>query len=580
MTSTMAQAVTQAMTRVAVYARYSSDAQRAASIEDQVRLCRRKAEQEGWTVLHLHGDRAVSGTSLLRPGYQAVMEHARLGEIDVVLAESLDRLSRDQEETAALFKQLRFLRVELVTVAEGQITELHVGLKGTMNALYLKDLAQKTHRGLEGRVRDGRSGGGISFGYELIDERDARGEPIRGGRRINEAEAAIVRRIYREFASGQSPRAIAQQLNKQGVPGPAGGPWGPSTIYGNWRRGTGILNNELYVGRMVWNRLRYVKDPSTGKRVSQLNPPEAWVQAEVQELRIIDDALWEAVKARQRETRHTIASNRGIRAERARRPAYLLSGLLKCGVCGGGFSKISRTSYGCSRARNQGTCDNLATINREALEARVLDGLRHHLMQPEAVRLFVAEYNAELARLWRERHGRRDAHEAELGRVQKDIDRTVDAILAGIRSEEIRHRLATLEARKAELVAALTEPAEPMAALHPGIAEVYAAKVADLATALNDPLIQSSASEAIRALIDEVCLVPEEGSLAIELKGDLAALLTLATEDSRTGKAQRHEAYGRGVRTSEHPRPIGSGVPTTLVAGAGFGEGPTLEVTV
>jgi DNA invertase Pin-like site-specific DNA recombinase len=84
-----------------------------------------------------------------------------------VIAEALDRLSRDQEHTAALFKQLAFSGVDLATVAEGTIGELHVGFKGTMNALFLKDLAQKTHRGLRGWVEHGRSGGGRCYGYAV-----------------------------------------------------------------------------------------------------------------------------------------------------------------------------------------------------------------------------------------------------------------------------------------------------------------------------------------------------------------------------------------------------------------------------
>lgn len=239
------------MTRAVIYARYSSDHQREASIEDQVRLCRALAEREGYTVVHTYGDRAISGTSLLRPGYQAVMEHARTGEVDVILAESLDRLSRDQEETAALFKRLQFFGVLLITAAEGVITELHVGLKGTMNALYLKDLAQKTHRGLEGRVRNGKSGGGISYGYQVVQHRDPSGEPIRGDRVIDKHQADVVRRIFRDYAAGHATRAIAQALNREGEPGPGGQGWSPSTIHGNWRRGTGILNNELYIGRLV-----------------------------------------------------------------------------------------------------------------------------------------------------------------------------------------------------------------------------------------------------------------------------------------------------------------------------------------
>jgi site-specific DNA recombinase len=134
-----------------------------------------------------------------------------------VVAEGLDRVSRDLADVATLYKHLSFLGVRLWTVAEGQIGELHVGFKGTMNALYLKDLAQKTHRGLEGRVRAGMSGGGICYGYDLIPGQT-------GARKINEAEAGVVVRIFEAYAAGRSPRAIAVQLNKDGIPGPRGGP--------------------------------------------------------------------------------------------------------------------------------------------------------------------------------------------------------------------------------------------------------------------------------------------------------------------------------------------------------------------
>ena len=103
----------------------------------------------------------------------------------------------------------------------------------------------------------------------------------------------------REFADGRSPRDIAVELNREGIPGPQGRTWGPSTIYGNWQRGTGILNNELYVGRLVWNRQRFVKDPTTGKRQARLNPQAEWVIQDVPALRIVEQELWDAVKARQ-----------------------------------------------------------------------------------------------------------------------------------------------------------------------------------------------------------------------------------------------------------------------------------------
>ena len=206
--------------RAVVYARYSSDLQRETSIEDQVQLCRERIKSEGWSYLQAYTDRAISGSTTLRPAYQRLLEDARHGQFDILVAEALDRLSRDQEDVAGLFKRLRFAGARLFTIAEGEIGELHVGLKGTMNALFLKDLRLKVKRGLTGRVRQGRSAGGLAYGYRVIRELDGRGELIRGRRRIAEAEARVVRRIFEAFAAGKSPRAIAKMLNAEGVPGP------------------------------------------------------------------------------------------------------------------------------------------------------------------------------------------------------------------------------------------------------------------------------------------------------------------------------------------------------------------------
>ena len=196
--------------RCALYARYSSDQQRAASIEDQFRVCRARAERAGWKIAGAYKDSAVSGSSvILRPGVQALLEDAGRGEFDVVLAEALDRVSRDQADVAVLYKHLRFAGVGIFSLTEGEINELHVGLKGTMSALFLTDLAAKTHRGQRGRVEAGKAGG--SLGYDLVKALDAAGEPSRGERRINETQAEIVRRIIREFAAGSTPRAIARR---------------------------------------------------------------------------------------------------------------------------------------------------------------------------------------------------------------------------------------------------------------------------------------------------------------------------------------------------------------------------------
>lgn len=170
------------MSHVAIYARYSSDNQRDASIEDQIRVCKHRAEREGWTVVNCYTDHAISGASLMRPGVQMLIQDGLSGKFDIVLAKDLDRLSRDQEDIAGVYKRMEFAGVKIITLSDGIVTDLHIGLKGTMNARYLKDLAAKTHRGLRGRIEAGKSGGGNCFGYNVLKLRDAAGELIRGKR--------------------------------------------------------------------------------------------------------------------------------------------------------------------------------------------------------------------------------------------------------------------------------------------------------------------------------------------------------------------------------------------------------------
>ncbi len=520
--------------RAAVYARYSSDLQRDASIDDQVRACKERVTAEGWQLVQVLRDAAISGATTLRPGYQALLEGAREAAFDVVVAEALDRLSRDQEDVAGLFKRLQYAGIRLITLGEGEISALHVGLKGTMNALFLKDLADKVRRGLRGRVDAGKSGGGNSYGYTVVRRLGAGGEPVRGDRTVNPAEAGVVRHIFREFAVGRAPRAIALDLNQEGIPGPRGGLWGPSSIYGNRARGTGILNNELYVGRLVWNRLRYIKDPESGRRRSRANADSAVTTVEVPELRILTDAEWEAAKARQRALDRNASNASGGSAPAKpfwskQRPRYLFSGLMRCGCCGGGFSKISQQHFGCSTARNKGptACTNRLGIRRDVLEATVLDGLKHRLMDPDLFKAFASAFTAE----WNKQQGAnaasQDSLRSERQMITQQTERLIDAIADGTPPAAVNKRLVELEQRQTAVDAKLAEAAAPAPRLHPNLAELYRQKIA----ALTDVLARDDAAEVreiIRGLVDAIVLVPEDGHLRVEVRGALAAILTLA----------------------------------------------------
>ena len=197
-----------------------------------------------------------------------------------------------------------------------------------------------------------------------------------------------MRRIFRDYAAGHSSRTIALNLNREGVPGPQGRAWGPSTIHGNLERRNGVLNNELYIGRLVWNRQRFLKDPDTGKRIARPNPESDWIVHNVPELRIVDEALWNEVRERQASLRMTPREKSIDLIVERRRPKHLFAGLVRCACCGGSYTMISKDLLGCGTARTKGTCPNRTNIRRDALEASVLDGLRHHLW----TRLFSASF--------------------------------------------------------------------------------------------------------------------------------------------------------------------------------------------
>ena len=126
--------------RAVVYARYSSDNQREASIEDQLEICRRYIERQGWALLRAYEDRALSGASDQRPGYQQMLADAEAGRFEVIVCEALDRLGRRLSEVSRLYDHLEFRGVILHAVNIGQVTTMHVGLLGTMAQLYLSDL--------------------------------------------------------------------------------------------------------------------------------------------------------------------------------------------------------------------------------------------------------------------------------------------------------------------------------------------------------------------------------------------------------------------------------------------------------
>jgi site-specific DNA recombinase len=527
------------------------------SIDDQVRLCNARAKSEGWTVSVTLADRAISGASLLRPDIQKLLTGIRNREFDVILTESVDRLSRSLEDCAHIYRRASHKKIRMVTIAEGEISEMHIGMKGTMGELYLKDLRQKTHRGLEGVAIQGKSAGGKSYGYDSVVKHDSRGERIRGDRTINAAEAAVVQRIFGEYGSGKSPKSIAIGLNKDGIASPRGGDWGQSTINGNRKRGTGILNNELYIGRQVWNRQQYSKHPDTGMRNSQLRPKEDVIVTEVRELRIIDQELWDKAKEIQKGLQFTCST-----LWKARRPRGLFSHLIKCAKCGGGYSKISATLIGCSTARNKGTCDNRLAMRVDVLEEKVLGALRGRLMNEELCGEFCKEYTLHLNRVRMEHNASRAGFQVEFDKNKREIDKLIDAIASGVDALQVKDRINSLSARQIELGALVEVTKEAPPLIHPGMAHRYQVWVRNLIEALNEPEHREESATLIRKLVDKIVLTPNDANgLSIDLHGDLAGILQVSVGKLPPSGKRRAASDGYSEAADQQ---------VTMVAGIGF----------
>lgn len=512
------------MKRAAIYARYSSDLQNDRSIEDQVALCRTKAIRDGIKVVKVYEDRARSGASMLgRDGILQMLDDAKAGTFDLVLVEALDRISRDQEDTAHVYKRLSFKGIDIVTVHEGRADQIQIGIRGIVSSLYLKDLGDKVRRGAAGNIREGKHAGGKAYGYEPVP-----GKP--GEWAVVDSEAVIVRRIFNEYVNGAPPRAITTRLNAEGIEPPRGRYWAPNTLTGSKSRQNGILANEIYIGGLIYNRTRKIKNPDTGRRIARMNPESEWQRAEAAHLQIVDRETFDAAQA--------IRQGRSFTKITAyRSPSrHLLSGMLKCGACGGGMSIKGSDRGGtrviCTAFKNTRACGSGRTFYLHHIEDTLLSGLRTELADPKAIRLFLKTYHEERRRLATTSNTERAKLERRIGEAERRIERATAAMLdSDAPVSRFTGIIRDLETEKSKAEAELVALAEPVrvVTLHPTAVERYLDVVNDLAEALAERRGERGAeiADALRELVEQVTIDPETppgGPINLHVRGRLASL--------------------------------------------------------
>jgi site-specific DNA recombinase len=460
--------------RVALYARYSSDQQRAASIEDQFRNCRRRADSEGWSIAETYADEAMSGADGNRPQYQAMLAAASRREIDVLLIDDLSRLSRDQVESERVIRRLEFLGIRIIAVTDGYDSEtkaatrkIQRGVKNLINEMRLDELREQVHRGLTGQAMKNYWCGGRPYGYRLkpildSSQNDAYGNPARIGTvlELDPEQASIVREIFERYARGFSHFSIARSLNERGIASPG------STWKRQVRRCRGwvgsairvILMNPLYTGLVRWNVSQFVRDPDSGMYKRRRRSRDEWVSHRDEALRIVSDELFEEVQERFRSR-----ANPDKRLRTGGKAKYLLSGLMYCESCGSNYVLGDREKYVCSSYMNGRACTNDIRVRRDTAEAVVLQRVRDQLREPARVAAMISEMQNHLASLLREQAAKSREAPQELMELDSRLERLRRRLRDGdpdMAPDELQAAIERAEAKRRQLVAGYREGGE------------------------------------------------------------------------------------------------------------------------
>lgn len=522
------------MSRAAIYARYSTDKQRESSIDDQARVCRARATSLGAEIVTLHADDGVSGSTpvALRHGGKALLADAMAGRFEILFIESLDRLSRDLVEQETIVRRLEHRGLRIVGVSDGYDTssgasrKLTRGMRGLVNEIYLDDLRTKTHRGLAGQVERGYHAGGLSYGYRSIV--GEHGHSLE----IDPESARWVRWIFEHYASGWSCQRVAAELNRLGVRSPRGNTWAVSAIYGSPRKGSGIVNNELYRGRYVWNRSQWLKDPDTGKRQRLTRPTSEWQMIERAELRIVDEVLWSAVRTRMRAPRRA-----GGSVGAGPKPRTLLGGLLRCGKCGGAIIAVDAHHYGCAARKDRGpsVCEGLRA-RRTTVETRVLSVVRDQLLSPTAIVQMQQRIGTALAARLHDGARVIATRQARLAELGDQIGRLVDAVASTGISVALRQRLLDAESER-EALKLSAGNAATLSQLPNDLLARYKRAVTDLRGSLNR--YPGRSREILRDLLGEICLRPEGDEIYAEFETRPERILLSGRAASNCGCGDR-----------------------------------------
>lgn len=477
----------------AIYARKSTQdgaADEEKSVTRQIEHARAYAEARGWIAPEefVFVDDGISGAEFAaRPGFLRLMNSLKpKPPFQVLVMSEESRLGRETIEVSYALKQLVTAGVRVFLyladterTLDNPMEKVMLALQTMADEMEREKARQRTKDALSRKALRGHVCGGLTFGYDNVEVPGPEGKRSHVVKRINEAEAEVIRDIFELCAAGYGKARIAKMLNERGAPCPRpklGRPkgWAPTTVLS-------ILQRETYRGVLVWNQS--AKRDRWGQQKRQKRAEAEWVRVPAPELRIVSDEQWEAAHARLSATRANYLRSTDGRLW-GRPPAgtaakYLLTGLARCAFCGGGLEMRSRATtgkrrlyfYSCSSfyRRGKAICPNRIEIPMALADEAVIEALVGVVLTPDKLAA-VAQRAVEMARA--ERAASPDAEarvKEQLAEVELALQRLTAAIASGGDVPALVEAIRAQESRRKALERRLEELRRPVATFDPAL---------------------------------------------------------------------------------------------------------------
>ena len=420
-----------------INARYSTDNQNPDSIEVQVEKCRVWCHQRNVPILGIFADEATSGMKDTRPQYENMMMQLRQGIGDMVVIYDQSRMFRKMTSWFAFRDELTAMGVQVISVTQPMIGKdlrdptnfLTEGSMALFNQIWALQSRQKTMEKMRFMARNGQhTGGKPALGYKVEDGRLV----------ICEEEAATVRRIFEEYASGQSYKSIIDGLNRDGIKTKRGNAFGSNSLHD-------LLHNEKYIGVLVYGQSPYRED---GTRNTHSKDGANMIRIEDAIPPIVSKELFETVQNRMAQNKR----QQGGRPPKNR--DYPLKGKVFCGECKSAMTiSISHqkyTYYRCTGKKRLHTCD-AAPISADYLEQRVAEAIRSYLGNPTEIKGLIRILRDQAEKLQAGSVARLQSLIDQERDIKKKLDNAIDAVLNGLATPTIKERIQQLEQQKVDV---------------------------------------------------------------------------------------------------------------------------------